>query len=59
MKKDNLLIVPQPVQAATSTRTSATGSRRSEAKLRDAIGPRKVLSERAQEPTRAWAGCGR
>jgi hypothetical protein len=46
MKKHNLLIVPQPVQAkaATSTRTNALET---------------CMSERAQEPTRAWAGCGR
>jgi hypothetical protein len=45
MNKHNILIVAQPVQAkaATSTRASAP----------------QCVSERAQEPTQAWAGCGR
>jgi hypothetical protein len=46
MNEHEVLIVPQPVQAkaGTSTRASAL---------------EMCVSERAQEPTRAWAGCGR
>jgi len=58
MNEHMTFIAVQPVQAKaeTSTRASATGSPRSEAELRDAIGPRIVLSERAEATTRAWTG---
>jgi hypothetical protein len=46
MKSHVILIVPQPVQAKAAVSTGAS-----------ALG--ECVSERAEAPTRAWAGCGR